>query len=80
MNVVRTFFENNSNLPSFELENGEIKNPSFDIKGNRVWLTDNQISDEHKTLVKTLNFLNSISSAANDYLLSDKSIKLPIEK
>lgn len=42
MDVKRVFFEGNSNLPSFELENGDIKRPKVNGTAVPRWFTDKE--------------------------------------
>lgn len=53
MNVRRTFFKDGADLPSYELENGDIKNP-YTIGGDSlqkvVWWTDGEFVQDHKRL------------------------------
>lgn len=51
--VKEILFEENSNFPTFVLENGEIKKPMFNGSGNVVWLTDIEIKKESEKTIKT---------------------------
>jgi hypothetical protein len=45
MKVINTFFRENCNYPSFELENGEIKHPYF-LGYITIWLTDKEFKEQ----------------------------------
>lgn len=52
MKVTEIFFEENSNYPTFVLENGEIKKPMFNGNGNIAWLTNVEIKKKTEEVIK----------------------------
>jgi hypothetical protein len=63
MEVKRIFFTPGSNLPYYELSNGDIKKPRLNLYGGVRWYTDEEFLEYKKKeeeIIKSHSFKNQV--------------------